>query len=429
MRVTILGLWHLGSVTAACCSEHFETVGLDFDPKIINDLQQGKAPIAEPGLNDLIASGLQTNKLRFTTDIADACNQTDILWVCYDTPVDENDVANVDFVLNGVQLCLPSLPSNAVILISSQLPVGTAKKIESWPETKNRSIAVSPENLRLGQALEVFRHPDRVIIGARNSQTHTKLELLFAPFSKNIIKMKSESAEMVKHALNGFLALSVTYINEISRLCEKVGADAKEVEKGLKTDLRIGPRSYLSPGPAFAGGTLARDVVFLSDLGNATQTKLELIPSIKQSNDHHRLWPLEQLKILFPSLNGKNIALLGLTYKPGTDTLRRSSAIELAHALQKENALVQAFDPAVNQLPEEFLFIRLKTDIRSAIKKTDAIIICTPWSEFKALPWSELIPLTHQPIIIDAYRFLIDSLQGISKIRYFTVGSCYDFEK
>ncbi|HMJ90280.1 MAG TPA: nucleotide sugar dehydrogenase, partial [Candidatus Acidoferrum sp.] len=365
MNVTVLGLWHLGSVTAACCAKYFNVTGLDLDDALIAGLQQAKAPLLEPGLNELIATGIAKNALRFTTDPSDACARADALWICYDTPVNDNDESDVPFVLARVRRCLPHLPAGALVLISSQLPVGTTRLLEQ--EFPQLHFAVSPENLRLGKAIEAFEKADRAIVGVRSDAKRVLLEQLFKPFAAQTIFMRIESAEMVKHALNSFLALSITFINEIARVCEHVDADAKEVSVGLRSEPRIGPKAYLGPGGPFAGGTLARDVVTLTKLGAAHHETLQLIPAIKESNDQHRTWALRRLRARLGEFKGKTIAVLGLVYTPNTDTLRRSAAVELCRALLEAGARVQAFDPAVKELPGELSRIVLTNDLSDAL--------------------------------------------------------------
>src|SRR5205814_5334736 len=250
---------------------------------VITALNQGKPPISGPGLDELIQAGLRNRALAFSSDVEKVCAETDLLWVCYDTPVDEEDRADVDFVLTKVRRCLAHLPVGSLVLISSQMPVGTCKKLSA--EFPRFRFACAPENLQLGRALDAFRKPERIIIGVRDETTRGKLEWLFSHFSKNLLFVSPESAEMIKHALNSFLAGSVAFINEVARVCELVGADARQVEAGLKSDARIGPRAYLSPGPAFAGGTLARDVAAVSELARESGEKLVLIPAIMESND------------------------------------------------------------------------------------------------------------------------------------------------
>ncbi len=271
MKIVVLGLWHLGSVTAACCAKHFSVIGLDFDAANVAKLNSGHAPLLEPGLDELISAGLVAKKLSFTTDSKIACENADILWLTYDTPVNENDESDVESVLTNLRRALPHLPNGALVLISAQLPVGTCKKLEK--EFPQFHFACSPENLRLGKAIESFEKAERVIVGIRDDAKKALLEKLFAPFTPQIIFMRTESAEMVKHALNSFLALSITFINEVARLCESTGADAKEVSLGLKSEARIGPKAYLGPGGPFAGGTLARDVVTLTKLAEENRRK------------------------------------------------------------------------------------------------------------------------------------------------------------
>ena len=208
MKIAVQGLWHLGSVTAACCAKYFSVVGLDFDAANVSKLNQGQAPLLEPGLNELIAAGLASKKLSFTTDAKIACANADVLWLTYDTPVNENDESDVALVLGNLRRALPHLPNGALVLISAQLPVGTCAKLEK--EFPQFLFACSPENLRLGKAIEAFEKAERAIVGIRTDAKKALLEELFKPFAAQTIFMRTESAEMVKHALNSFLALSIT---------------------------------------------------------------------------------------------------------------------------------------------------------------------------------------------------------------------------
>jgi UDPglucose 6-dehydrogenase len=423
MKITVLGLWHLGCVTAACCARHFQVTGLDPDAANIAALRRGKAPLFEPGLDDLIRQGLDAGRLAFTADAAAACTAADILWVTYDTPVNEDDVADVEAVLREVRRCVPLLPAGALVLLSSQLPVGTCRALEAEFGARGYRFACSPENLRLGKAIEIFSTADRIIAGYRDERSRSQLAELFAPFTKQVVWMRPESAEMTKHAINSFLALSITFMNEVARLCEATGADAREVEQGLKTESRIGPKAYLSPGGAFAGGTLARDVVTCTGLGAKFGENLEVIPAIKRSNDRHRQWALQKLQRLLPA-GGRRIALLGLTYKPGTDTLRRSSAVELARALAAAGHEVSAFDPSRPAIPAELAFLRVAPDAAAALDGADAVVLCTEWPEFRQLDWPALLPRLRQPVILDATRFLAKSPSGLpAGLQYHSVGS------
>jgi UDPglucose 6-dehydrogenase len=227
---------------------------------------------------------------------------------------------------------------------------------------------------------------------------------------------------MVKHALNSFLAASITFINEIARVCEHVGADAAEVSAGLKSEPRIGPRAYLGAGGPFAGGTLARDVVTLRQLGAQYGESLAVIPAIKESNDLHRGWILRRLQTRFGDLRGRTFALLGLTYTPNTDTLRRSAAVELCHQLLAAGAHVQAHDPAVHELPAELAFVRL-APLSTVLEGSDAAIVCTEWPEFREAPWTDLLPRLRQPVVVDPNRFLKKELLACGPVEHLSVGS------
>ena len=420
MKLCVLGLWHLGSVTAACCAKHFQVVGLDADAATIANLNQGRAPLFEPGLNELIASGLAAGKLSFTTDPKTACREADMLWLTTDTPVNENDESDVNSVLMQFRHAAPHLPPGALVLISAQLPVGTCAGLEK--EFPALHFACSPENLRLGKAIDAFEKADRAVVGIRNDAKKELLEKLFAPFAQQVLFMRTESAEMVKHALNSFLALSITFINEIALLCEHTGADAREVSAGLKSEARIGPKAYLQAGVPFAGGTLARDVVTLSKLAGRYGEKISVIPAIKQSNDLHRGWAVRRLQMRLGDLRGKKVAVLGLAYTPNTDTLRRSAAVELCHQLLSAGAHVTAYDPAIKNLPAELCDISLASDIATALAGADAAAVCTGWPEFRSADWANIVPKMRQLVIVDAGAFLEKELKSVPGVEHLSVG-------
>ncbi len=437
MKVCVQGLWHLGSVTAACLAKlGHEVVGLDPDIKAVGNLSQGKAPLFEPGLDALVAEGIASGKLRFHSDASKALVGARVLWVAFDTPVDDDDQADVVFVQNQVQAVLPYLEDGAVVLVSSQMPVGFVRKLEAYarqtfPE-KAIGFACSPENLRLGKALEAFLKPDRVVVGVREPSHRQLLQELLTPVSTNVEWMSVESAEMTKHAINAFLAVSVTFANEIATICEPVGADAKEVERGLKTDVRIGSRAYVSPGGPFAGGTLARDVAFLGIESAAHQLITPLLAAVRYSNDEHKNWVRRKLMQECGSLAGVTVAIWGLTYKAGTDTLRRSLAVELCDWLLAHGAKVQVCDPVVQQIPERWRgMVKHCKDATEAVTGARALVIGTDWPQFLQ-PASEL-GLLGQPdfIVIDANRHLKEHVQALTnaKIKYFAVGTPAEAER
>lgn len=421
MNVVILGLWHLGCVTAACCAEHFPTVGLDFDENALTALRSGKAPIYEPGLDDLLRCGLDSGRLAFAVGAdAGVLRAADILWVCDDTPVDEDDVADVPFVLGRLDACLPALRPGAVVLLSSQLPAGTCARLEA--RHPDMSFACSPENLRLGKALEDFRHPARIVAGVRDARARAVLEPLFAPFCEEILWMRPESAEMTKHGINAWLALSVTFANEMARLCEAVGADAREVERGLRSEGRIGQKAYIRPGAAFAGGTLARDVVALTELAREHGEPTAIFPAILAGNEAHKDWALRKLQSLLHPLAGSTVVILGLTYKPDTNTLRRSAAIELCSKLLEAGARVRCYDPSLPELPPKLKCVHVCACMEEAVTGADAAVVATEWPQIKQADWTGLVERMRRHLIVDANGFLASSAASLRNLEYFAVG-------
>ena len=427
MKVCVQGLWHLGSVTAAClASVGHQVIGLDSENDVVQRMMMGKGPVSEPGLDELLKAGFDSGQLRFTSQAKEAVKEIKVLWVTLDTLVGEDDLADTEYVLQQVKSTLPLVPEGTTILISSQLPVGSVAELESFAiQYCNRTdlnFACSPENLRLGKALDVFLNPDRIVAGVRNEVTRSVLSELLSPVTDRIEWMSVESAEMTKHAINSFLATSVTFANEIAAICERVGADAKEVERGLKSESRIGPKAYLSPGAAFAGGTLARDVQFLHQQAVEKNFKTPLLSSIRISNDEHRKWVHRQLQKKFPNLAGATIAIWGLTYKPGTSTLRRSLAVELCYWLLEKGVRLSVHDPAAEDLPVDWsgLVTRKNTPLE-ALNQAEALVVATEWSEYKSIEPKDMTGLGTRLLLVDANRFL-QHLKDAEGIEYVAVG-------
>jgi UDPglucose 6-dehydrogenase len=426
MKVGIYGIWHLGAVTAACLAHKgHDVTAVDPDATKVARLQAGKQPIFEPGLEALAAEGLASGRLYYTTAL-ESLRDVDVLWVTFDTPVDSEDRADTEFVLGKVQEALPFLRAAAVVLLSSQLPVGTTAALEKFAATtladRRLEFASSPENLRLGKAIDVFLQPDRIVVGTRSPAGKERLTELLSPISEHIEWMSVESAEMTKHGINAFLALSVTFANELASLCERVGADAREVERGLKTESRIGPRAYLSPGGAFAGGTLARDVAFLTSAASNLGVDTPLLDGVRPSNESHKGWAGRILTMALGSLDDRTIAVWGLTYKPGTDTLRRSMAVEFVDSLLVKGVRVKVFDPAVRELPVHWIGkVEVAPSAIAALDGADALVVGTEWPEFREL--AAQVQLSNSPglTVIDANRHL-RGLNSSPRLRYYSVG-------
>jgi UDPglucose 6-dehydrogenase len=430
--IAVVGLWHLGVVIAACLAgEGFDVMAVDPDQEVIAQLTEDRPPVDEPGLVELLHAA--NGRLTFAQPSAASLQDTTLVWIAFDTPVDDDDHADVDWVLERASQALRHAGRGALVVVSSQLPVGSVADLERRMAASGRKdlrFACVPENLRLGNAIKTFSSPDRFVAGVRSLTDADELGSLLARFGP-VEWMAVESAEMTKHALNAFLATSVAFINEVAAICERVGADASEVSRGLKSEQRIGPRAYLSPGDAFAGGTLARDVRFLADVAAAVGLPADVVRGVATSNREHRNWSRRALAAVFatdsggtqPSLADRRIAIWGLAYKPGTNTLRRSAALELGHWLIGEKASVRAYDPAVRAIAgEHATSIELAPDPLTAVDRADALVICTPWPEFRDVPADEVARAMAHPVVLDPGGHLQDSLGHCGAVRYFRVG-------
>ncbi len=429
MKVFVHGLWHLGSVTAACCAAAgHETVGCDPDADVVNGLGRGRAPLLEPGLDELVQAGLASDRLRFTTDES-RVTDADVAWIAFDTPVDADDIARTDVVLEAVRRLFPHVRDGAVVLVSSQLPAGSvralAAEFAAGASGRRVDFACSPENLRLGKALDAFQHPERIVVGVDSERASRALEPLLTPFCANLIQVSVPSAEVVKHATNAYLATCVTFMNEVALVCEQVGADAREVERALRTEPRIGRHAYIRPGAAFAGGTLARDVRYLQAIAAADGMQLPLMDGLVASNEAHRSWPLRQLVGLFGGdLRGVTVAVLGLAYKPGTSTLRRSHAVELAREILRAGGRVRGYDPAIPSRPDDLpVEITLCKDIATALQGVDVAVVATAWPDIAALSVADLVAAMPIPRLIDADGVLAATCRDDRRVAYSCVGS------
>jgi UDPglucose 6-dehydrogenase len=428
MRVCVSGLWHLGTVTAACLAHAgHEVVGHDPDPVRVKALAAGSAPIQEPGLDALIGEGLASGRLRFTSDLVAAAHGAKVIWISHDTPVDDADRADPASVIAAALGFFPHVETGAVVLISSQLPVGSTRDLMAAfrriEVERPVAFAYSPENLRLGMAIDSFTKPERVVVGVEDADGKAVISALLAPLASPIEWMSIEAAEMTKHALNTFLATSIVFANEIATICESVGADVADVVRALRGDPRVGQRAYLGFGTGYAGGTLGRDVTYLADLVSSRRLEAPLLSSIGASNRHQHEWVRRALISRLGELHGLRIGIWGLTYKPGTDTLRRSASIELCDWLADQGAIPSAHDPAVRDLPPKLASrIALSADALGAIRGADALVVMTPWPDYRSVPPDSVFAELRQPVVIDPGRFLSSLIADDPRLRYSAVG-------
>jgi UDPglucose 6-dehydrogenase len=427
-RVCVIGLWHLGCVTAACLADlGYRVTGVDRDRKRVDDLKAGKPPVFEPGLAEMVRANLDAGRLGFTTDISSGLKNTKYIYITYDTPVDDNDDVDLSEILTVAAEIAKSLEKGSVVIVSSQVPVGTCEKIKSVVLKNNPAadfdIAYVPENLRLGQAIQRFEHPDGIVIGADSPATLKKVKEFFGVIKAPKLTMNLRSAEMTKHAINAFLATSISFANEMGNLCDWLGADALKVAEALRMDKRIGGGLPLSPGLGFAGGTLARDLKTLNKLWRKYDHQGHIIQAVLKVNKEQNRLVVRKLKNYFGTIAGLNVGVLGLTYKAGTSTLRRSAALEIIADLTAQGAIVRAFDPKAD--PDEvkqhtgFRFCASPYEVAGGV---DALVIITDWPEFKDLDFSLIRSAMKRPVIIDTKNMLDDRQLVESGLTYFGVG-------
>lgn len=427
MKVAVIGLWHLGCVTAACLTKFGHTViAYDEDFQLITHLKQGIAPIYEPGLNEIMNTAKNSNTLYFTHDPSDL-NEPNIIWITYDTPINKLGQADVNEIKNKIRKLFSYFKNNALVIISSQIPVGTTQEIitifQQNYKDKHLDFIYSPENLRLGKSIDLFLHPDRIIFGIRNELNKVTIENFLQPIADKIIWMSLESAEMTKHAINAFLATSIVFINELASLCEYFGADATSVALGLKTDVRIGAKAYLTPGGPFSGGTLARDINYLVQASEKKHTDADFFKAILLSNQRHGSWLQKKIIENFLELKGKKVAILGLAYKDGTDSLRHSLGINISLWLSSQGAIINAYDPVIKNLAPEFgKIIYLQQDLASALYNAELIIIGKECPEFMNISTEQFAIELRKPYIFDTNGFLSKQFEGKEAVKYFRVG-------
>jgi len=429
-KICVIGVWHLGSVVSSCLADvGYSVVGVDSNRERVQKLNAGIAPLYEPGLDELLRRNVESKRLSFTTDLETAVKDARYVLITFDTPVDAQDEVDVSEIFVVSRALGQCLENGAVVVVSSQVPVGTCDKIKSTIQESARSrgidfdVAYSPENLRLGRAIECFRNPDRIVVGADKESTLDSVEQLFSVISAPKLKMGLKSAEMTKHALNCYLATCISFANEIANLCDMVGADAMEVSEGLHSDHRVGRGAPLRPGLGFSGGHLARDLKILRRLGEELRHGTHLIDGVLKVNEEQNKAVAKKLERILGSLRDSSITILGLTYKPGTSTLHRSAALEIIGDLVQKGAIVKAHDPKASleeiQAHKEFRFYR---DPYEAVEGSDALVILTEWPEYRELDFDVIKTKMKRPVLFDPTNMLDDKSIREKGFDYFAVG-------
>jgi len=428
-RLAIIGLWHQGVVAAACmASRGFDVIAADGDAERVRRLAEGHAPIFEPGLDELLQEGLSAGRLRFTSDVGAAVRGRRDVWLMFDTAVDENDRSDLGEVFAAVEEAAAHIEPETVMLVTAQVPVGTCDRLKNLVGErsggKRFGIAYSPENLRLGQAIERFLNPALPVVGADEEWVFERLDRYLGQLSDRWERTDLRTAEMIKHALNAFLATSVTFGNEIGNLCDVVGADARRVAEVLRLEPRVGSRAMILPGLGFSGGTLARDMQTLRGLGDERQTETFMFDGIWKANQRQLLLPVERLVQVLGDLSGKRIGVLGLTYKPGTSTLRRSAALLIIARLAEAGAVVSAHDPRADrgevQALTDFLF---HDDPYAALEGCEAVVLVTGWPEYRELDFTKILAGMKGDFFLDCNNMLDGGRMRALGFRYAGIGT------
>ena len=424
MKIGVAGLWHLGVMYAVGLAElGHDVIAYDPNPISISDFKNGQLLVFEPGLQEMLVKNSENGNLNFTDQCIDF-QEIELLVLAYDTPVDEEDNADVEFVIAEFERIIENLSSDVHILVSSQLPVGTCDVIRVILDKNGRNgrVMIQPENLRLGKALVSFFSPERIIVGTHNGQEDPVVNQLFKGIEAPIVWMHSKSAEVTKHALNSFLATSVTFMGELAEICEIVGADAKEVEIGLKSDSRIGPNAYLSPGLGFAGGTLARDVRALSNLQMKIRVLPAIITSLLTSNRYNNDWISRSLGKITSNTEALRICFWGVSYVENTDTLRRSEIYVLMRKLVEENAVVSYVEnvPIKDGIDSRITCI---DNMEKSLEAIDILVVTKKLTKFSDMREVVKLIQSEKLWVLDPSRILLAQNSAISKSpRYLTVG-------
>lgn len=411
MRIAVIGTGYVGLVSGVCFSDFgHDVICVDKDPQKIERLNQGEVPIYEPGLDLLMVKNVEAGRLSFTTDLPSAVDGADAVFIAVGTPTRRGDGhADLTYVMQAAEDVAQALTGYAVIVTKSTVPVGTNRKVRQTVSKANPNaefdVASNPEFLREGAAIDDFMKPDRVIVGVQSERAAEVMADIYRPLYLRdfpIVTTDLESAEMIKYAANAFLATKITFINEIAALCERVGADIKQVSKGMGLDNRIGNK-FLHAGPGYGGSCFPKDTQALARIGQDNAMPQSIVETVIRVNDQVKLRMIEKLRDLCDgSFNGKTITVLGVTFKPNTDDMRDAPSLTIVPALVGGGAKVRVVDPQGQREGEALLpGVIWQDDPYKAANKADLLVILTEWNEFRALDLQRLAKKMAQPRMAD----------------------------
>ncbi|MBX9747651.1 MAG: UDP-glucose/GDP-mannose dehydrogenase family protein [Hyphomonadaceae bacterium] len=411
MRVTMIGTGYVGLVSGACFADFGHTVTcVDKDAGKIARLQKGEIPIFEPGLDELVKDNVEQGRLFFTTDPTAAIRDADAIFIAVGTPSRRGDGhADLSYVYAAAEEIAGLMNGYTVVVTKSTVPVGTGDEVEAIIKKANPSadfaVVSNPEFLREGAAINDFKRPDRVVVGTNDERAREVMRSLYRPLSLNETPMvftERRTSELIKYAANGFLAMKITFINEIADLCEAVGANVQEVAKGIGLDNRIG-RKFLNAGPGYGGSCFPKDTLALMKTARDNHAPIELIEATVRVNGARKQKMAQKIiEALGGSVAGKTIAILGLTFKPNTDDMRDAPALDIVPTLQAEGAKVRAFDPeGMNEAKHMLKEVQFATGPYDCVQNADAVVIITEWDQFRALDLDRMKDALKTPVVVD----------------------------
>jgi len=431
MKLCMIGTGYVGLVSGACFSDlGNDVVCVDKDKNKINNLKNSIIPIYEPGLEELVKKNLKAGQLSFTTDLAKAVRNSNIIFLCVGTPTRKNAFgADLSQIFSVSKQISKYINSFKIIINKSTVPVTTGDEIEKILSKKNKkklfSVVSNPEFLREGEAIRDFIYPDRVVIGTSEKKPSKILKQLYSPLISKGAKYLNTSrraAELIKYASNAFLATKITYINEIANMCEKLNVNIEDVSIGMGLDNRIGGR-FLRAGPAYGGSCLPKDTRAILDTALKFKTNLSLIKSVIKSNENRSKLLINRIfKILNNNLKNKKICFLGVTFKANTDDMRESSSVKIIPKLSKKGAFINYYDPTGEK--KEFKKIKnvqFKTSIKSACENSDLVIVHTEWNDFKSINFKKIIKNNKFKLFDMRNIYPLDKMKK-DKIKYFSIG-------
>jgi UDPglucose 6-dehydrogenase len=430
MRIAMIGTGYVGLVSGACFSEFgHEVVCIDKDEGKIADLNGGRIPIFEPGLEEVVATNAKAGRLTFTCDLAPAVSKADAIFIAVGTPSRRGDGhADLSFVFGAAEEIARAMSGYSVVVTKSTVPVGTGRKVEDIirklrPDAEF-DVASNPEFLREGSAIEDFRRPDRVVVGAESERARSVLKEVYRPLFLNetpIVFTSRETSELIKYAANAFLATKITFINEVADLCEKVGADVQEVARGIGLDGRIGGK-FLHAGPGFGGSCFPKDTLALLKTSQDANAPVRIVETVVAVNEARKSRMADKIAHAFGDLKGKTVAVLGLTFKPNTDDMRDAPSLVIVPKLQEMGARIRAYDPEGAVEARKLLGIETCKDAYEAIAGADGVVILTEWNEFRALDLPRVKSLLKRPLMVDLRNIYRPAMMEEAGFTYVSVG-------